>query len=445
MAKKDKRSLGSYLGSPESFSSQFFSNVVDDIEIRQRFAQEMLDGVLVHYVSPSMPIDNADGFICVLYTRFGAIVSGPTGLGAGATYVPFVQTFHRTLGSTYTGVRYDTLYVENAVMASWTAFLNYVRTSGITDTIMKTGLISGQGLLYNMPTIAVSMDNTWLSLPTAEYYIRLQDYCRGYVYEMLLKERQQGKRSDLSTYAQSIFSRSQSMWPEMKGLWTRFVDNVGVYLPNFLDVDLNLTNDLGQKFVGCYLIRVPSSASEGWLYKFNWLMTLANGLLGAMAGGSAMASGSGSSGNGMIEVPAGSGEYVPTISPGYSGYGASQAISFGRQIGNTLLDLFGPNRNIGVVRVVMPRIRGFGRQYTPDMSGNVIGIPSYDEAESVCNALFGVPTEVSAAGLTGKVYQYYQKRVLLTPKSEWDAFVNEMNKVVAAADSATGQLQGFPY
>lgn len=70
------------------------------------------------------------------------------------------------------------------------------------------------------------------------------------------------------TDAEADGAWSEKNWPEMLGLATRTVNNIGVYTPDWLDIDFNLTNTLGFDFVGLYPLRMPTTEAEsnqiGW-------------------------------------------------------------------------------------------------------------------------------------------------------------------------------------
>lgn len=453
MAKKDSDKLQrQYLGSPESFTSQFFSNLLLEQSLHEYFHKCVAEGYLVMYKAASINVglDGGRGYVLVMYTEFGAYVQGGANVGGAEAYLDLGKWFSREnafpinivgglAGENLSNVKYDVVYLADADMASVTAFIQYIR-SGLPSVVRDGQMSRGSGAIWVVPTIMFYLGNI-------QNENELFERSRHYVLEGFAKS---SFKNSASEYEKSAIARSQQMWPEVQGLWTRFVDNVGVFLPNYLDVDLNLTADLGSRFVGCRYVRAGNSDAENLSYNTSFTFRLFGALgLGTGSGANEPSKGAnvpvnydyglGNTGTYYIGERAGGG--------GGASYGAGMIMR--AVLGS--LNLAGQYGEEST-RIVFPRIRAFGRQYSPDITGRIYSIPTQQDAVYALNSVVGPQqtTDVKVGGAVGTIrlnYWKYGYKVIFVPTAEqWKLFVDKLQAYISsAAMGSGGAMTGFPY
>lgn len=449
--KKDSFKVG--LGDVNSFLSQFFSNLSDDWDLEAIISDLIANCRIVKYACKTSAIFPTQDWGMVMYTPVLAIVED----NERTTYEKLQYWFTRgdSYAQTMGSIRYDTVWVPDEVQASWSAYLTYIQTSGCIPSLISEGLIGGQGLLYNLPCVTIRRDPIGFPWPSNDPWItnEVRNALRAPAMALLDEKR---KGSPLAKMAKDAIQKSKDFWPEIQGMGTRFIDNVGVYMPNYLDVDYNLSGDLGSSLVGCWMTRLPTSGMESFMYKFDMAMQITSILIGMFAGGSAASQGAGSWPPFPSTLSTLGGGSTTTYIGGNAGYqgGAAAGIAAGTAW-NAAYSGYNLSKKYSLdsIRLVIPRIRAFGRQYTPDFQGNVFAIPTYEEALARCIAVMGAPQDVSsymnADALPqykdAKLFSYGYKRVLLLPKQDYDKFVTDMSRLVASQTTGSGGLQGFPY
>lgn len=186
---------------------------------------------------------------------------------------------------------------------------------------------------------------------------------------------------------------SESNWPEIEGLATRYIDNVGVYLPDNLDVDFNLSHTLGRNLVACSIIRPSNSTLEAKQFDNNTWNTIIDFFMG---------------GAGHI--------------PNKGAAGPAQGII------NTVNLFRGQiERAYQAVRVIYPRLRAFGRQTDP--------IPTYAQYEAAIKPKFWNFSTMNKAGdvilVDMNAYHTYKKIVVKLTSKQFSNFVDPLKKYIS--------------
>lgn len=206
---------------------------------------------------------------------------------------------------------------------------------------------------------------------------------------------------------------SAASWPEVEGIATRYLDNVGLFLPDYCEIDYNLSHSLGKAVVGCILTRPPDSEAEAALFNLRSFQSLMEFLFAGTASSAGYQSGSQRQTYNTMQGKAISGQ---------RGAGAAQG-----GVDTYKFIVQDIEKWLGRVRICFPRIRAFGRQETP---------VTYSEYERALNAVVGNFQTTTNGGKTYYHALWNTKIVIKMDRIQFDTFVAPFQAIINAAQNA---------
>lgn len=216
----------------------------------------------------------------------------------------------------------------------------------------------------------------------------------------------------IDSFIPDQMSASENYWPEIPGMAQAYIDNVAVYLPQYMDIDGHMSLMVGSDFLVTYFTRAPSLEYETTFNQMKSLVAWLNFI--------------------FLNSPGSFGDTETTGAQTANPIVGAAANTWG--FIRTRVKLVGES-----VRVAFPRVRAFGRQLTR--------IPGYWEYKSRIKYALGAmgldPTHVAQEGprgpgevrtitFNGKTVEYvkaFNKMTFFLSQEAYDSFVVSLDHV----------------
>lgn len=321
---------------------------------------------------------------------------------------------------------------DNIGSSYQTAVNNYL--DSLYSDVNRTRLYIGTFSTYHMIHLAFGgaglLDNFGNTQPSILKFNALDVYKKYHQFFAAYDAGAQSSRNNPASpgRSNSVYDSawSELSWPELEGYKTAYINNVGCFIPDYMDIDFNLSHSLGSSCLGAKMIRAPNSEIESTLFKVRELKDILEFLLiggaqsGAFAGGQSLAR------------PADPGVQVGTSlgkpmimggSPAQSGKGGMYG-----GIAQGIINTYNFGMNLaediaGQARFTFPRIRAFGRQ--------VESVSYTDYMFAVKRALGG--SDWNSFEYDGRSYSskwWNSKIVFIMARDSYDSFIEPLREYI---------------